>query len=417
MNLIRTSVYSSISATLRIISAFIVNKLVAVYIGPAGLTVIGNLQNAINILLGLSTCAINSGVVKYTAEFTGEPDQLKSLFSTSFRIILISSSLVGLISILFAPYIAIQILHQVQYAYLFVLFGVTVFLYAFNVLILAILNGRKEISRFTLANIMSGILSLLITSGLIYCKHLTGALISVVVTQSTFFFLSFYFISRCNWFSVSIFFGKASKEVANKLFRYTAMGITSAIAGPLSLLFIRNHIVKNVSMEGAGYWEGISRISSVYLMMVTSSLAIYYLPKLSETQGNREVRNEIGNGYKIIMPIVVGMSIVIYILRYFIIRILFTAQFGPMEELFLFQLIGDIIKVASWLLAFLMLAKAMAKIYIITEIIFSFTYFLLSVFFINHFGLKGVTYAYTINYSLYFFTCYFILHKKFTLKE
>lgn len=417
MNLVRTSVYSSFSTALRIISAFIVNKLVAVYVGPAGLTVIGNFQNGINILLGLSTCSINAGVVKYTAEYSGKPERLKSLFSTSFRIIFISSSTVGLTSILFASYFAKKILQDGEFAYLFVLLGLTIFLYAFNVLILAVLNGKKEIVKFTQANILSGILSLLITSGFIYWKHLTGALISIVITQSTFFFLSFYLISKCDWFSFSSFFGKVSREVANKLFRYTAMGITSAVAGPLSLLFIRNYIIKKVSIEGAGYWEGISRISSVYLMMITSSLAIYYLPKLSETQSNREVRHEITSGFKLIMPIILGMSLVIYFLRNLIIRVLFTAQFGPMEELFFFQLTGDVIKVGSWLLAFLMLAKAMARVFIITEIVFSLTYFLLSIFFISHYGLIGVTYAYTINYSLYFITCYLILHKKFAIKE
>ena len=191
------------------------------------------------------------------------------------------------------------------------------------------------------------------------------------------------------------------------------MGVTSAIMVPLSLLLIRNFLIKEVSSEAAGYWEGVTRISSNYLMMITATLAIYYLPKLSETHNTKELRNEIWKGYKIIMPLVILGAVAVYIFRMFVIHLLFSHQFGPMEPLFLFQLVGDILKIASWLLAFLMLAKAMARMYIITEILFNLTYVLLTYFFVHFYGLIGVTYAYAANYLIYLLSCYLLLRTKF----
>lgn len=43
-----------------------------------------------------------------------------------------------------------------------------------------------------------------------------------------------------------------------------------------------------------------------------------------------------------------------------------------MLELFPYQFLGDIIKIASWLISYLMIAKAMARLFITMEIIFSF---------------------------------------------
>jgi PST family polysaccharide transporter len=210
-----------------------------------------------------------------------------------------------------------------------------------------------------------------------------------------------------------MFFSKANRLVVRNLFRFSAMGITSALMVPLSLLLIRNIIIKVVSPEAAGYWEAMTRISSNYLMMVTTTLAIYYLPRLSETLDFKEVRNEIFKGYKLIMPLVILIATTIYLFRFVIIKILFSHQFGPMEPLFLFQLLGDIIKIASWLLAFVMLAKAMARMFIITEIIFNLTYVLLSYLFIHRYGLVGATYAYATNYLLYLITCYLLIRRKF----
>lgn len=413
MNLVKTSVYSGISTIVRIFTSFVINKLIALYIGPGGLAVMGNFQNAVNILSGLSTCSINSGVVKYTAEYADDPIRTKSLFSTSTRITAISSAIIGIVSICASSSLANRILHNATYGYLFILLGLTVFLYSLHMLVLSILNGKKEIRKFTIINILASLLSLLLTSILIYFKQLEGAILSLVITQSCFFFLSFYFISRASWFSISMFKGKMDKEVVRNLFRYSAMGITSAVMGPFSLLLIRNLITRTVSAEGAGYWEGITRISSNYLMLVTTTLSIYYLPKLSETRDHREVRTEIANGYKIIMPVLIISSALIYLCRNQIIQILFSHQFQPMESLFLFQMLGDVIKIGSWLLAFLMLAKAMARMFIITEIVFNLTYVLLSFFFVNQYGLIGATYAYAVNYLLYFITCYLLIRKRF----
>lgn len=84
-----------------------------------------------------------------------------------------------------------------------------------------------------------------------------------------------------------------------------------------------------------------------------------------------------------------------------------------MLELFKWQLIGDVIKIASWLLGYLMLAKAMTKVFVITEIIFGIIFALLSVIFLNSFGLVGVTYAFALNYTLYLIVMSFIFRGVF----
>jgi PST family polysaccharide transporter len=80
-----------------------------------------------------------------------------------------------------------------------------------------------------------------------------------------------------------------------------------------------------------------------------------------------------------------------------------------MEQLFVYQLIGDFFKIAAWLIAYLMLAKAMTKLFIITEILFSTIYLVLGHVCVDLFGLIGLTIAFAINYFVYFLFmgCYF----------
>jgi len=143
------------------------------------------------------------------------------------------------------------------------------------------------------------------------------------------------------------------------------------------------------------------RLSSAYLLLVTTTLSVYYLPRLSELKGPGELTSEILKGYKLIIPLTIFAGLLIYFLKDFIIELLFTRDFAPMRDLFGWQMVGDTLKIGSWILAYLILGKAMYKTFIVTEIFAAVSFVLLSLYFVSVYGLQGVAVAYAVNYALY----------------
>jgi len=412
LTLIKTSVLTAISTIIKVTSAFVINKVLALYVGPSGLAVIGQLQNFMSVITTFSNGAITSGIVKYTAEYQ-TIEQKQKIFSSSIIISLFCSLVISIFLFGFSNYLSELILKDVQYNNIFVVFGLTVFLFALNTILMSILNGQKEIKKYVLVNIAGSIFSLFFTSFLITQLNLMGALYALVTNQSIIFFVTLGFVIKCNWFKFEYFKQGVDKESLVKLSKYSLMAITSALTVPVSHLIVRNYIGENLGWDSAGYWQGIWYISTMYLMLVTTTLSVYYLPKLSEIQDNTELKKEIFNGYKIILPIVVITSILIFLLKEYIIIIVFSDKFMPMIELFTWQLIGDVIKIVSWLLGYLLIAKAMAKVFIYTEIGFSVLFVVFSVIFVDIFGLVGITYAYSLNYFLHLIVMIFIFRKRF----
>lgn len=412
MTLIKTSILTAISTIIKVISSFIINKIISLYIGPSGLALIGNLQNLISSLLVLSNGAITDGIIKYTAEYQ-TIEQKQKIFSTSIMISLICSLITSILLFTFSIDLSELILKDAQYSSVFVVFGITVFFFALNTILMSILNGQKEIKKYVLVNIVSSIFSLFFTSFLIIQLNLIGALYALVVNQSIIFFVTLGFVIKSSWFKLDYFKHGVDKESLTKLSKYSLMAITSALTISVSHLIVRNYIGENLSWDEAGYWQGIWYISTMYLMVVTTSLSVYYLPKLSAITNNIELKKEIISGYKIIMPIVIVLALGIYIFRELVVHIAFTDKFIPMIELFKWQLIGDVIKIASWLLGYIMTAKAITKIFIITEILFSASFVILSILFIDSFGLVGVTYAFSLNYFIYLIVMIFIFSRRF----
>ncbi|RYE13476.1 MAG: O-antigen translocase, partial [Rickettsiales bacterium] len=86
MKLVKTSLFTAVVTFIRIASGFVAGKVVAMITGPAGVALIGQFTNFVSIILTVSNGAINTGVVKYTAENEKNEFKLKKLFSTALRI-------------------------------------------------------------------------------------------------------------------------------------------------------------------------------------------------------------------------------------------------------------------------------------------------------------------------------------------
>ncbi|KAA8705841.1 O-antigen translocase [Pseudomonas proteolytica] len=403
MNLVKTSLLNGIAVAIKMLTLLGLNKLLAVYVGPGGYAAIGQFQNVVQMLTTFASGAINNGVTKYTAEYSGDEYRLHALWRTSGTIVLVGATIASLLIALLSKELALWVLGDAEFSGVFLCFAATLIFFSFNTLLLAVLNGRKEIVLYVFANIGGSLFSLIVTSIMAIYFGLYGALVALAVYQSLSFLVTVVLCRKTVWFKVGLFFGAVDRAVALRLAKFTAMALTSAICMPISTILIRNDIVSMLGWDAAGYWEAMLRLSAAYLLLVTTTLAVYYLPRLSELRTAKELIFEIKQGYKIILPVAVLAGVAMYVARDLIIFLLFTTDFSPVRELFAWQMVGDTLKIGSWILAYLLLGKAMYKTYIVTEIVFSASYVLFAWFFVRQVGLEGVVMAYALNYALYWF--------------
>lgn len=399
--LLNTSFYSGIGTAIGFISGFVVNKVIAIYVGPSGVAIISQFQNFIGISTAIATGGIQQGVTKYAAEVRHDEVNKAVILSTSLRITVFFALLVGILTSFNSRYLSIHLFDSDLYQYVFVVFGATVVLFGLNQLLMSILNGTGEIKKLVQVKISSNVFGLIVTSSSVYIYGLSGALVAIALSQSVIFFVSLVFVVKSDWFKLELFKDKIDRVYSTKLFKYSLMAMSSMILPPLVQIEIRNHIIDTLTIEEAGYWDGLGKISAAYLGIITTTLSIYYLPKLSVLKERLDIRNELLNGYKTITPVLLLAISLIYIYRDFIILVLYSSEFNGMSYLFAPQLLGDLFKIMSWLLAYMMLAKAQTTMFITTQIVFSTLTYFLSIHLINIIGIDGVVWAHAIKYFIY----------------
>ena len=198
MTLIKTSFLTAIATIVRVTSNFIINKVMAMYVGPTGLAIVGQLVDFVGIVTALSNGATTQGITKYIAEYN-DIDKKKKIISTSLILSIVFSFFISIFLYFFDDLLSIKILKTQEYSSVFSLFSITLIFLSLNITLMAVINGQKEILKYILINICSSIITLLFTSILIIKLGLIGALYALVLNQSIVFFVTLFFIVKSNF--------------------------------------------------------------------------------------------------------------------------------------------------------------------------------------------------------------------------
>ncbi len=411
---LKISFFNAFAVFARVISGWVINKVIAIYIGPEGTGLTEQFRNFLQTAQGFATLGISEGVTKYAAKYQNNRKQLSSFLSSTYKIVLTTSIIAGIIIIVFSSYINRQLFGERDFRLLIILTGSIIPVLSVNIILMAVLNGFQKYKKVTYINIIGNIASAVIAIFLIMNFRLFGALILVLASQFISFIASLYFI-RSDMVEVLKFSLKNTKNAHYKrLYNYIVMALVTAVVIPLFSILIRNqifHFYPQDQGEHAGYWDGVKKISGLVLAFITPIFSLYYYPQLAKIQTNTEFKTELKKFFKQIFPLFFLAVAVLYIFRYWAIIIFFSKEYLPMEHLFAWQLGGDIIRIISLTIAFLMLARAHIVKYIITEIGFWIVFYFLSRLLMPQYELQGVVMAYFFTYLLYLLTL-IILYRK-----
>lgn len=413
MTLIKTSYLSAISTIIRIAVGFITNKVVAVYLGPSGLTIAGQLINFMSLILNISGNAFTTATTKYISEYKDSENDLKTFMSTLFKITLILSLIVAILVNIFSGELALRVFGNKDFEYIIKIFSISIPIFLINSFALAILNAYRKLKIYTIINILTSLFSMLFIVSLTIKYNIEGTLLSYIFVQYAILILTFLVIKKEVWFNLSNIKDKFDIEVAKKFGKFSLITLTSVSASSITLLIVRDYLSGKYSIDSAGQWQGIWSLSQVSLSIIATALSIYLLPTLSAQNDKSIILKELKKAYILMIPFAIFISIFMIIFKEYITIILFSKGFEPMNELYFWQFIGNIFKVGAWIIGYYIAAKAMVKTAIFTEFFVGFTFIGSLIFLTDIFGLAGSSLAYALSSLLHFMFMIFIFIKIF----
>lgn len=176
------------------------------------------------------------------------------------------------------------------------------------------------------------------------------------------------------------------------------------------MIIIREMVEWNLSITDAGLWQAMFSLSDRYLAVITGTMVVYFIPKLSGISETSELVREIRKAFKRIIPVMIFIAGTIWLCRDLIISILLAETFRPMRVLFGFQMMGDVFRISAIILSYIITSKAMFRSGLKADLSFHALLIVCTYFCLKQFGLVGCSYAYAIACLLYF-CIYLIIFK------
>lgn len=401
--LFKVTAMTGLLTLLKMAMGFVIAKVVAIYTGPTGMAMLGQVQSLVGSLNGIINAPTGSGVVRFTAEYKDQGfEACAPWWRAALQWVLIISAIAIPVGLLFAKPIASGLLKDVNLAWVVMATVIVLPFAAIGTLCNSVINGQQLYRRYVGLGMLSALISGGVMLGMIAWKNIEGALLAAAVQAALIGVVMLITNLRQPWFKLRYWWGAVEPKARKDICGYMLMAITSALTVPVSLILVRNILIAQVGWDATGQWQAVYKISEVYLGVITMALGTYYLPRLASLTGVDAIVSEIHKTARIIIPIVVAMALWVYLLRDVAISLLFTDEFRSARDLFAIQLSGDVIKIASWLYAYPMLSRGATKWFMGTEILFSLSFVALTYLFVANMGLKGAAVAYLVNYSIYF---------------
>lgn len=399
---LKASYYNAIIIVVKVLSGIITSKVVASILGPSGLALFGNLRNFIQASSSFTAEGYQNGTIRYIAQYSDNKDQKDRITATIFQLSIGMALVIGIILWLFSSTWSHLLFQTENYTYVIKILGIGLPFFSLNLLIIYILNGLEHYRKLVIVNSILSIVNMSITVFFIIQYGIEGGLVGVIVGPILVFIFNFFALGEDRNLLNTVFrFDLFSIDVLKNMNLYLLMAVYSTVIVSITFLLIRNLIIEKLGTTDAGFWEAMNRISSFYLMFFISMTSFYLLPRLSKTNEFKILKKELKGFYSISIPLLIVGFIIIYFLRFFLLRLLLSEEFLPTSHLFFWQMIGDFMSILAIALVKQFHAKLMVKAYLICNGILNLLYFSLSYLLIDLYGLVGVVQAFALSYFIY----------------
>lgn len=160
-------------------------------------------------------------------------------------------------------------------------------------------------------------------------------------------------------------------QIAAELRTLVRLGTAFMLSGAvnaLGQLSVRGIVQRSLGADALGYFQAAWDIGMVYLGFVLGAMATDYYPRLAATMGDARAATRLVNEQTEVALLLSGPALLALLgTAPWVIHLLYSPEFAPAAHILRWQLLGDVLKVMSWPLGFVLLAAGAGKTFVVAE--------------------------------------------------
>jgi PST family polysaccharide transporter len=345
-------------------------KFTAIYLGPFGVGLFGAYNTILGPLAILAGLGMSTSGVRQIAEAVGMGDQEKVARSLlTVRRCAWISGLIGILLMLALAYpLALSVFGNAEHVLPLCVLSLTLLMGSLAAAFGAIIQGMRRIRDLAAQGILGSILSLPIAIPMMMLWGVKALVPMMLASSIVSLILAWWFARRIPVAPVRMTWRETWLEARPMLQLGVVLMGTALMAAGTSYL-LRIIIIRKLGLEANGIYSSALNLSGYYIGFILGAMGADFYPRLTAVhQDNAEVNRLVNEQTEVGMLIALPGIIATLTLAPMVIMLFYTSAFMPAVDVLRWQTLGLMLRLASWPMAFIMLAKGEKKWYFWTEL-------------------------------------------------
>lgn len=345
------------------------NKVAALVLGPLGIGLVGIFHNLVQTAAVLAALGIGNVGTRQLAEAADDPHAQ----AVARRALVVAATALalggGLLLFLLRRPVAELVLGNPQWSDEVGWLALGVTLLVGTVAQNGLLTGMRRIGDLARVSIASALLGTSMGVGALLLWGERALLAFVLLSPLATFLVGAWYVRRLPQPAVTRpRFGELAPQwrtLARLGFAFT-LGSVVSTGGQLA---VRSLVQRELGAESLGHFQASWTISLNYIGFILTAMAADYYPRLTAAMREpREAADTVNHQAEIALllggPVLVGTVA----LAPWIVQLLYSGEFLPAAELLRWQIAGDLLKIASWPMGFVLLAGGHGRAFVLVEL-------------------------------------------------
>jgi len=386
------------STAVNMLFTLVRTKAMALLLGPSGIGLLGVYSSIADLVRSIAGLGINTSGVRQIAEAvgTGEAERVSCTVITLRRVAFYSGSMGALLLILFSRPISWVTFHDYQHIGTIASLGIATFLLDISDAQSALVQGMRRITDLARINVFGGLFAAAVSIAVVYMWRERGIVPCLIATALISIATSWWYAHKIKIESIRISWGKAFRE-ASELVKLGFLVMTNGLATLAAAYVIRLFVLRTSGLKSVGYYQAAWGVSAVCISFILQAMGSDYYPRLTAVSNNRNECNRLMNeqvevGMLMAAPaMLIGLS-----LAPVVVTLLYSARFGGAVEIFRWFSIGMFLRVITWPIGYIILAKGERKIFFCSGVLANSVYLILAWIGLRTLHLTGIGVAFFV---------------------
>ena len=384
------------------ICSVILNKLVALWIGPAGMGMYSIYNSAVEMLRSATSLGLRTSTVRDVAlaSESGIGEKLARMVAVVRRWSWFISLFGAITTMALAPALSRWSFGTTDHLWDFVLLSAALLFDGFAYNELSILQGLEKLKHYARASLLGTVMGLCFSIPLFYWLRLDSILWSVLIYHVSLIAAVMIYRHRVPE-PVKVTNREAVREGAS----FVRLGLLMTLSEFVTMLFnyiLSAYLNRVAGTEVVGFYQSGYSLVGRYFGLIFSALATEYYPRITRVCHSRmRTRVFASQEINIMMFCLLPVISIFLVCRELIVSILYSDEFHAIIPYISIAVAGTVFRAYSCFLAFVIVARSDGKIYILTETLSALTGFVLNIGCYHLWGLAGLGIAFCLWYLAY----------------